>query len=324
MLLAGDIGATNTRFALFEEGRELVKVAEGRYLSNNYPTLLPIIQTFLKQQKNPKISRAAFGIAGPVRNGRCQATNIPWIVDSQELQKDLGLSPISLLNDLEATAWGLRVLSPHDLHVLHAGEPKLTGNAGLIAAGTGLGEAGLYWDGREHRPFACEGGHTDFGPRDDREIELLKYLKKIYGHVSYERIISGPGLYHLYQFLIAAGHYKPSVIVQKEMTQKDPSAVISEWGLQNRDPACVCAVEWFISLYGGEAGNLALKLLALGGVYVAGKIASIYREHIKKGAFVKAFLDKGRFAPLLSTISVYLVLNEDCAILGAAEYARTH
>ena len=324
MILAGDIGATNTRLALFEEGRELNKVAEGHYLSNNYPNLLPIIKTFLKQHKTSGISCAAFGIAGPVRGGQCRATNLPWFVDSKELERELKIYPISLLNDLEANAWGLRVLPPGDFLLLHAGEPKLSGNAALISAGTGLGEAGLYWDGREHRPFACEGGHTDFGPRDDNEIELLRYLRKIYGHVSYERIISGPGLYHLYQFLIASGREKPSEEIQNAMTLKDPSVVISDYGRQNQDPGCARAVDWFISLYGAETGNLALKILALGGVYVGGKIAKIMLDKIKEGGFVKSFHDKGRFSPLLKTITVRLVLNEDAPILGAAEYARTH
>ncbi len=324
MILAGDIGATNTRLALFEEGRELIKVAEGRFLSNNYPNLLPIIKTFLKQHQVTDVSCAAFGIAGPVRDGQCRATNLPWFVDSRDLEKELKITPIVLLNDLEAHAWGLGVLHPHDLLVLHEGAPKLTGNAALIAAGTGLGEAGLYWDGREHRPFACEGGHTDFGPRDDKEIDLLRYLRKIYGHVSYERVISGPGLYHLYQFLIASGREKPSNELQHEMTLKDPPAVISEYGQQGRDPACSHAVDWFISLYGAETGNLALKLLALGGVYVGGKVAKIMLEKIKEGGFVKSFLDKGRFSPLLKTITVRLVLNEDTSLLGAAEYARIH
>jgi glucokinase len=324
MILAGDIGATNTRLALFEEGRELVKLAEGHFLSKNYPNLLPIVKTFLNQHNKPAVSTAAFGIAGPVRDGKCRATNLPWFVDAKALEHDLKIAPITLLNDLEANAWGLRVLHPHDVYLLHAGEPKLSGNAALIAAGTGLGEAGLYWDGREHRPFACEGGHTDFGPRDDKEIELLRYLRKIYGHVSYERIISGPGLYHLYQFLIASGREAADPEVQKEMTQRDPAAVISDYGRQNRDHACVHAIDWFISLYGGETGNLALKILALGGVYIGGKIATIMLEKIKEGGFVKAFLDKGRFEPLLRTISVRVVLNEDSPLLGAAEYARTH
>ena len=324
MILTGDVGATVTRLALYEEGRELRKVAEEHYLSQNYSNLLPIVQAFLKQHRKQKPARAAFGIAGPVRKGQCQATNLSWFVDAKELERELQISPISLINDLEANAWGIRALKPHDLCLLHAGESKLSGNAALIAAGTGLGEAGLYWDGRQHHPFASEGGHADFGPRNDLEMELLRYLRKIYDHVSYERIISGPGLYQIYQFLIFSGMESASKAVQSEMTQKDPPAVISDWGRHNRDPACARAVEWFLSLYGAEAGNLALKMMALGGVYVSGKIARIFLENMKKGGFIQSFIDKGRFSPLLKTISVYLILNEDAPLLGAAEYARVH
>jgi len=324
MILAGDIGGTNTRLAIFEDGQERVKVAEGRFLSQNYPSLLPIIQTFLKQFSNFIPTRAAFGIAGAVRDGHCHATNLPWIVDAKELERSLHISPVSLLNDLEANAWGLRALKPEELCLLHAGESKAVGNAALIAAGTGLGEAGLYWDGRQHHPFATEGGHTDFGPRNDLEIDLLRYLRKIYDHVSYERIISGPGLYHIYQFLVVSGLESAAKEVQSEMTQKDPSIVISDWSRNNRDAACARAVDWFISLYGAEAGNLALKIMSLGGLYVGGKIATIFYEIIKKGGFVRSFLDKGRFSPLLSTIPVYMVLNEDAPLLGAVEFARTH
>jgi glucokinase len=324
VLLAGDIGATNARLALYDERRGLEKVAEGRFLSRNYPSLFPIVQIFLKEHSQFRPSRAAFGIAGPVRNGRCQATNLPWVVDARELEKELKISPIDLLNDLEAYAWGLRALKSQDLDELHAGEANLSGNAALIVAGTGLGEAGLYWDGKQHHPFACEGGHTDFGPRDELEIELLRYLRKIYGHVSYERIISGSGLHHIYQFLIDSGREKASKQIQSEMKQKDPPAVISEWGINNRDPACARAVEWFVSLYGAEAGNLALKTMALGGIFVGGKIAKVLLENMKKGAFVHAFLDKGRFSQLLGAISLYIVLNEDAPLLGAVEYSRSH
>jgi glucokinase len=278
----------------------------------------------LQQHHLPPPARAAFGVAGFVHDRRCKTTNLPWTVDCKELESDLRIHSVSLINDLEAFAWGLSVLPPRDLLVLHSGEEKQTGNAALIAAGTGLGEAGLYWDGRQHRPFATEGGHTDFAPRDDLEIDLLRYLRQVYDHVSYDRIISGPGLYHVYQFLVVSGLETTSKEVQSEMTQKDPPAVISEWGRNNRDPACARAVEWFISLYGAEAGNLALKMMALGGLYVGGKMAKILIENIKKGGFARSFIEKGRFSPFLKTITVYLVLNEETPLLGAVEFARTH
>jgi glucokinase len=322
MILAGDIGGTNTRLALYEVKRGIRKVAEGRFLSKNYPNLLPIIQAFLKQHDSLRPTRAAFGIAGVVREGRCQATNLPWFVDVRDLERELPLSSVSLLNDLEANAWGLRALKPHDFFLLHKGESKCRGNAALIAAGTGLGEAGLFWDGRRHHPFATEGGHTDFGPRNDLEIELLLYLRKIYPHVSYERIISGAGLYHIYQFLVVSGVERESQEVQSDMAQKDPPTVISDWGRRKRDAACARAVDWFISLYGAEAGNLALKIMSIGGLYVSGKIAMILAENIKQGGFVQSFIDKGRFSHLLKAMPVFLVLNEEAPLLGAVEYAR--
>lgn len=324
MILAGDIGATNAKLAIFEESRELNKIAEGRFPCSSYHGVLPIVQTFLRQNKMPAVSRAAFGVAGPVKDGRCQPTNLPWLVDSRELKKALETANVFLLNDLEAHAWGLRVLNPEDRTVLQAGEPKSAGNAAFLAAGTGLGEAGLHWDGREHCPFACEGGHTDFGPRDELEVGLLRYLRQIYGHVSYERIVSGSGLHHLYQFLLASGYETPTPDVQREMKQKDPPSVISEWGLNNRDKACARAVDWFISIYGAEAGNLALKIMATGGVYVGGNIAKLFYSKIIDGRFVRSFTDKGRFSNLLRAIPVYMILNPDTPLRGAAEYARTH
>ena len=324
MILAGDIGGTNTRLALYEKARGSVRVAEGRFLSKNYPNLLSIVQTFLKKHDNVVPTRAVFGLAGPIEDGQCQVTNLPWFVDAKMMEKELKIPSVTLINDLEAFAWGLQALKPQELCLLHAGKPKIVGNKALIAAGTGLGEAGLYWDGRQHHPFATEGGNADFSPRNDLEFELMHFLKKTYTHVSAETVISGPGLYLIYQFLIDSGYEKASKEVQKEMSEKDPSEVVSDWGRHYRDPACTRAVEWFISLYGAEAGNLALKVLARGGVYVAGKIATIFAENIKKGGFVKSFLEKGVSTPLMNSIPIYLVLNEETPLFGAFEYARAH
>jgi len=320
MILAGDIGATNTRLALYEEGPSLKKMAEGRFSSQSHPGLLPIVRLFLKQYEKIKPACAVFGIAGPVEHGRCQATNLPWVVDAQKMERDLGF-PVSLLNDLEANAWGLRAMKPHDLFVLQAGVES-SGNAALIAAGTGLGEAGLYWDGKRHHPFATEGGHTDFAPRNDLEIDLLRYLKKTHSHISSERIVSGPGIYLLYRFLVDTGIEKASKLVESEMKGNDPSLVISKWGLSKQDAVCTRAIEWFVSLYGAEAGNLSLKLMCRGGLYVGGKIAVDFLEAIREGDFLRSFCDKGRFSQLLKTIPVYVVLNEEASLLGAVEFAR--
>jgi glucokinase len=322
MILAGDIGGTKTHLALFEKG--LKKVAEVFHASKEIHDLVPVIEQFLEEQKK-KVTSVSLGIAGPIKNGRCHVTNLPLIIDSAELKRVLKVQAVMLINDLEANAWGLRVLQPNDFYVLNKGNPKQTGNAALLAAGTGLGEAGLYWDGKEHLPFACEGGHTDFAPRNALEIELLLYLKKMYPtHVSYERIVSGPGLKNIYQFLIDSRHETESKEVKQEMERRPPPVVISEWGCQKRDRACTHAVDWFLSIYGAEAGNAALKFFALGGVYIGGGIAPHLLEKFKEGGFFKAFVEKGRFQELLETIPIRIVLKDDTALLGAAEYARRH
>jgi len=324
MILAGDIGGTNTRLALFEinSRKSLQIVANTHFQSADFANFIPILQTFLKQHnKTPTL--ACLAIAGPVQNNLCKATNLPWIVDGDELRHLLKIPHVSLLNDLEAKAWSLSILTPDSFYSLHPGNVKQIGNIAIIAAGTGLGEAGLYWDGKTHHPFACEGGHTDFAPRDAQEIDLLLYLKNFYSHVSYERVISGPGLYLLYQFLIKTGREKESSAVRYELEHRDPPSVVSDWGKTNRDAACTRALEWFISLYGAEAGNLALKIMALGGLYISGGIAPRLIEKFQQGHFVQSFLDKGRFHPLLESIPIRIILNDDATLLGAAEFART-
>ena len=318
MVLAGDIGGTHTRLAFYEKGMLL---AEQKFSSRSYDGLERIVQEFLQSQ-NKKVEKACFGVAGPVRAGKCKATNLPWTIDASHLSQSLGISSVHLLNDLEANAYGLRMLKNEELFLLNAGDSHQKGNQALIAAGTGLGEAGLFWDGKEHRPFACEGGHSDFAPRNEMEIELFVYLMKKFGHVSYERVVSGPGLHSIYQFLIETGKEKSSPEVKAAMEKKDPSAVVSEWGKKNQDSACIHALDWFISLYGAEAGNLALKHLSLGGVFVGGGIAPHLVEKMKGGAFLSSFVDKGRFQKLLESIPVRIVLNDRAALLGAAYFAE--
>lgn len=317
MILAGDIGGTHTRLALFDKEKQ---IAEQKFLSRSYSGLEAIIREFL-QSRDAKVARACFGVAGPVREGKCRATNLPWVIDAADLAGSLRISFVYLLNDLEANAYGLKRLKKEEFYLLHPGNQRQMGNQALIAAGTGLGEAGLYWDGKEHRPFACEGGHTDFAPRDAKEVELFLHLRKKVGHVSYERVVSGPGLYSLYQFLIETGRESPSLPMEAEMRHKDPSVVISEWGREGKDRAALHVVEWFLSLYGAEAGNLALKLLSLGGLYVGGGIAPLLLEKMKQSDFCASFVDKGRFKDLLESIPVWVVLNDNAALLGAASYA---
>ncbi|HSX10362.1 MAG TPA: glucokinase [Chlamydiales bacterium] len=317
MILAGDIGGTNTRLALFEKGKRVSQ--ERKFPSHKYKGLEEIVAEFLQTEKG-KVERACFGVAGPVRNGVCKTTNIPWIIDAAKLAKAVHIPSVHLLNDLEANAYGLQVLQPEDLYLLNPGE-KQKGNRALIAAGTGLGEAGLFWDGKTHHPFACEGGHADFGPRNEAEIELFLYLKKKFGHVSCERVVSGPGLHSIFQFLVDTGKETLSREVKEEMEKRDPSKVISDWGSRGKDGACVRAVDWFVSMYGAEAGNLALKFLSLGGFYVGGGIAPHIVEKMKQGTFLSSFADKGRFHQLLLSIPIWIVLNDNAALLGAAFYA---
>jgi glucokinase len=322
MILSGDIGGTNTRLALFDLRSGYKKISEAHFHSHNYSGLLDVLKEYLGQEK-PQISQACFAVAGPIHDGVCRMTNLSWIIDSEELEKKLNV-PVFLINDLEANAWGLRVLSPEDFFLLQKGKPRQFGNAALISAGTGLGEAGLYWDGSKHHPFACEGGHSDFAPRDSLEVELFYFLQKIHSdHVSYERVVSGSGLHSIYKFLIESGHEEKNEEIQREMKEKDPAFVISEWGQSKRDRACTRALALFISFYGAEAGNVALKFLAMGGVFIGGGIAPKLLDEMKKGIFIESFLSKGRFRALLEKIPVRVVLNDETALLGAAAYVHT-
>ncbi len=319
MILAGDIGGTNTRLALFDSSREMSCVREKKFPSKEFAGLGEIVRQFLS---GDSVSYACFGIAGPVRNERCQATNLPWVVDAKQLSGELHLPRVHLLNDLEANAYGIRALKPDELVLLQTGSGLQKGHQALIAAGTGLGEAGLFWNGQEHLPFASEGGHTDFAPRDDLEIELFHYLRQKFPHVSYERVVSGPGLFLLYQFLIETERGKSSSFVQEEMKLKNPGSVVSEYGRLGKDETCEKALDWFLSLYGAEAGNLALKYLALGGVYIGGGIALHLVEKMKSGLFLPSFYQKGRFKDLLSSIPIWVIMNDRAALLGAAYVAR--
>ncbi len=319
MILAGDIGGTNARLALFQHSGNWICKKEKKFPSKQYANLEEIIEEFLEGET---VFSACFGIAGPVRNGKCQATNLPWIVDAASLSRKLNIPTTHLLNDLEANAYGISQLAPEELALIHEGDRNQEGNRALIAAGTGLGEAGLFWNGKEHLPFASEGGHSDFGPRNPLEVELLYYLEKKFGHVSYERVVSGPGLIEIYEFLIATKRGEKAASLQEEMMKRNPSTVISEAGRLGTDETCVKALDWFLSLYGAESGNLALKYLALGGFYIGGGIAPRLQEKLKTGAFYTSFVDKGRFKKLLSSIPIWVILNDQAALLGAAFVAK--
>lgn len=326
MIVAGDIGGTKTVLGLFDKQNDLVHlVRQGTYSSPSHRSLEEILAEFLKQLPGP-LRGGCFGVAGPILDGHCRTTNLPWELDERMLAAAIGAPRVKLLNDLEATAYGMLVLKPEELSVLNPGaQPARQGHVAVIAAGTGLGEGMLYWDGARHHPMASEGGHADFAPQNEEEVELLRYLwNKQGGHVSYERVLSGPGLYNVYSFLRERNHYQEPDWLAKMLKTADPSAVVSQLGLEGKDPLCESALEMFAVMYGSETGNLALKCLAVGGVYVAGGIApKILPALQKNGNFLHGYLNKGRFRDLLEDIPVRVALNPLAPLLGAAHYAAT-
>jgi glucokinase len=321
MILSGDIGGTKTNIALFEiRGNALRSVAMETYASREHRSVEEILEKFLAINGG-RISRACFGVAGPVKNERSATTNLAWVVDARELAQKLGLRRVGLLNDIEAMAWGIGALGPEDVAVINPGSADPKGNAAVIAAGTGLGEAGLVWSGKEHWPFASEGGHSDFAPRNELEIELLRYLTAQFGHVSYERVLSGPGLHNVYCFLRDTGRGEEPAWLAEELSRGDPSAVISAAALEGRAAICEAALDLFVEIYGAEAGNLALKSMATWGVYLGGGIAPKIAERLKGRGFLEAFISKGRLRPLLQEVPVRIILNDWAALFGTARCA---
>ncbi|NKE70265.1 glucokinase [Candidatus Manganitrophus noduliformans] len=321
MILAGDIGGTKTILALFTcDGEKPVLLDEQVFPSRSYADFSQVVQEFLKDRKT-SFREACFGVAGPVVNGRCETTNLPWTVEADQIGRRFKIPSVALLNDLEATAYGALGLTEKGYCSLNPGQADAGGNRAVIAAGTGLGEAILFWDGSTCRPSASEGGHADFAPRNPLEIELLEYLLKRYTRVSYERVLSGPGIWNIYQFLRDAGEGEEPSWLSERLSKEDPSSVISEAALAGKADLCVKALDLFVSVYGAEAGNLALKALTTGGIYVGGGIAPKILSRLIDGAFMKGFLDKGRFASLMSRIPVRVILDEKTALLGAARYA---
>jgi glucokinase len=317
-ILAGDIGGTNTRLALFDfEGGLLKPVVVEIFQSREFKSLDLIVRRFIEKHKT-KTEYACFGVAGPVKSGHSETSNLAWVVDALQLATELGIKTVELINDLEASAYGIALLEPKDLHVLNEGVPNPVGNVALISAGTGLGEAGLHWDGDHYQPFPSEGGHADFAPRNELEVELFLYLLKQYGHVSFERVLSGPGLHNIYKFLRDMGRGEEPAWLTEQMRNEDPSAVITHLALNGGCELCVHTLDLFVSIYGSETGNLALKLMATGGVYVGGGIASKIIQKLRDSTFIKAFVSKGRMRSLLESTPVRLILNDNTALLGAA------
>lgn len=321
MILAGDIGGTNARLAFFQfENGKLTVAAQGVYPSREHRCLDEIVTQFVAAQ-NIRPEVACFGVAGPVRNGRVETSNLPWTVEASRLATELQLPSAMLINDLEANAWGISSLGEHDVVPLNQVKGTPIGNQAVISAGTGLGEAGLYWDGSGYDVFACEGGHCDFAPRTEIEIDLLRYLSARFGHVSFERIVSGPGLVNVYRFLRDTHRAEEPQWLAEQILHGDPGAVISQAAIGSKSPLAEQALELWISIYGAEAGNLALKLMATGGVYLGGGIAPKIISKLSGLLFLQAFASKGRLQPLLESIPVKVITNDKIALFGAARYA---
>lgn len=321
MILAGDVGGTKVDLALFEfvEG-SLNTVREKRYPARQYSGLEEIVKEFLGAETT---SAACFGVPGPVRDGRLRLTNLPWTLDSRELSQTLSIQHVFLINDLQANGYGIAELKADQICVLSEGDARQIGNRALISAGTGLGECFMIWDGRDYVPYPSEGGHSDYAPRNEDEIDLLRFLKQKYnGRISFERIVSGQGVTNIYEFLRDVRGLEEPLWLAERLAAEDPNAVIAELGLNAKSEICEKTLDMFVSAYGAEAGNLALKVLAVGGLYVGGGIAPKILEKLKDGAFMKAFTDKGRLSQLLINTPVRVILESRTALLGAAAYAE--
>ena len=320
MILAGDIGGTNARLAYFQsKNGNLRLLSERVYPSREYHELGEIVSQFLKDS-DTRPDVACFGIAGPVHKGRVETSNLPWIIEQSRLAKQIQLPATLLINDLEANAWGIGALNPHDLASLNDVKPSV-GNQAVIAPGTGLGEAGLFWNGSQHQVFACEGGHSDFAPQGDLQVELLQFLANRFGHVSYERILSGPGLVNVYEFLRGKGCGEEPEGFGALIGQGDAAAAISHAALSGTNLLAEKALDIWISVYGAEAGNLALKAMAIGGIFLGGGISPKILPKLVGPLFMNAFLEKGRLRPLLESIPVQVITNDKAGLLGAARCA---
>lgn len=323
MILAGDIGGTKTNLAVFEvRGNTLELQIKHQFASREFSSLNDVIAEFEHRISSLQIDAACFGIAGPVIEGRCRTTNLPWDITVPGLQKHLDTDKIHLLNDLEATAYGMLYLPEDQFISLNPSGRSVNGNRAVIAAGTGLGEALLFWDGTHYHPIGSEGGHCDFAPATAQQDELLKWMRHRYGgHVSYERILSGPGIYALYEFLHESGFAPQSSAMMQIGEGEDRSAKVSECALIHNDPLCRETLRLFVEIYGAEAGNLALKTISLGGVYIGGGIAPKILPFMTGDTFMNAFVRKGRFKELLRGMEVKISSNPETALLGAAHFA---
>lgn len=328
MILAGDVGGTKVHLALysFDDGR-LVQIREEKFPAADYACLDDVVATFLRKggESKSEIAASCFGCPGPVRDGRLKLTNLPWTLDARDLQRSLGIEHIFLINDLEANGYGIPELTKDKIHTLHEGDPAGVGHRGLISAGTGLGECVLVWDGklRRHLPIPSEGGHVDYAARTDREMAMLQYLRRtLNGRVSAERVVSGIGIRNIYAFLKDDQGMDEPEWLRARIATEDPNAVIGTCAEAGSSNICVETMNLFAAALGANAGNLALTLLSTGGIYLGGGIAPKVLGVMGNGRFTEAFLDKGRLRPILETIPVRVILDDTCALLGAAAYAE--
>jgi glucokinase len=321
-LLAADVGGTKTLLAVVEmrpDGVEIIR--QERYESGKFAGLVPILQAFGVEKE--KLDGGCFAVAGPVVNGVSETSNLPWVIRADELAKAARLRQVELINDFAAVGWGIPHLAGDDLATLQAGKPVKGGTIGYIGAGTGCGQGFMVWDAAEngYQVMASEGGHGDFAPRDEIEIAILEYLSRQHGHVSYERLLSGMGIHNIYKALVEELGRAESPAVRAEMDKDDPAAVITRHAQAGSDATCAEAIDRFIVIYGAESGNWALRLLATGGLYIAGGIAPRMLDRMKSGSFTRAFGDKGRLSPLSAQIPVHVILNTQVGLIGAAACA---
>jgi glucokinase len=332
MILAGDVGGTKTVLSLYESGvGSLEKVVEATYPSKPWASLQEIIQEFLRTHQGAGVQTACFGVPGAIINGECTTTNLPWVIRETDLKATFGFRQVRLLNDLQAAAFGMLHLPDSDLILLNPGRSlDRRRNLGVIAAGTGLGEALLVWDGERHIPMASEGGHTSFAPTDELEVELLAFLSHKhagkgegdrFAHVSWERVLSGPGLASVYEFLLSRGGQEGDEVIRRKAAGEDLGAVVGLLAVSGKDPVCLEAARLFCKLYGAEAGNLALKGLCTGGMFIGGGVAPKLLPVLRESGFLAAFCAKGRFAPLLAGIPVVVAKNDRAPLIGAAHFA---
>jgi glucokinase len=324
IILAGDVGGTKANLAFYElKNARLHLLVQKQYPSNEYADLHELIAEFIQETKL-HADHVCIAVAGPVVNGTCHATNLPWVIDAALLAQRLKLKNVELMNDLEANAHGIYELSEEDFVTINQGDKKKHGNVGVISAGTGLGEAGIIWEDRKMRPFASEGGHCDFAPNGPIQFELLQYLHKKFSHVSCERVLSGQGLKNIYDFLRDENKYEEPDWLADSLKTSDAPSIISEHGLKTETPICVEALNIFTDIYGAEAGNLALKLMATGGIFIGGGIAPKMIKKLEEPRFLEAFLEKGRLRSVLETVQIKVIMNDKTALLGAARCALMH